>query len=86
MSLRGPVKTLTARREAPSLMGRVDGWTGWTGGRVDGWDGPEKGPLNFFILCGYIDYVYVYLHVYEIKIVTNILMGFKVSCQVEGRV
>ena len=23
MSLRGPVKTLTARREAPSLMGRV---------------------------------------------------------------
>ena len=36
--------------------------TGWTGGRVDGLDGPEKCPLNFFILCGYIDYVYVYLY------------------------
>ena len=37
MSLRGPVLTLTARREAPSLMGRVgrvDGWDGWTGGRM----------------------------------------------------
>ena len=49
------ILTLTARREAPSLMGRTDG-------RVDGWDGPEKCPLNFFILCGYIDYVYVYLY------------------------
>ena len=39
--------------------GRVDRWTG---GRVDGLDGPEKCPLNFFILCGYIDYVYVYLY------------------------
>ena len=33
-----------------------------TDGRMDGWDGPEKCPLNFFILCGYIDYVYVYLY------------------------
>ena len=36
-----------------------------TGGRVDGLDGldgPEKCPLNFFILCGYIDYVYFYLY------------------------
>ena len=31
--------------------------TGGTGGRTDGLDGPEKCPLNFFILCGYIDYV-----------------------------
>ena len=51
MSLRGPVKTLTARREAPSLMGRV--------GRMDN---DQKFPLNFFILCAYIDYVYVYLY------------------------
>ena len=36
------------------LMGRVDG--------LDGLDGPEKCPLNFFILCGYIDYVYIYLY------------------------
>ena len=48
------ILTLTARREAPSLMGRV--------GRVGRVDGPEKCPLNFFILCGYIDYVYVYLY------------------------
>ena len=35
-------------------MGRGDG--------LDGLDGPEKSPLNFFILCEYIDYVYVYLY------------------------
>ena len=45
-----------------------DGWDGWTdgtGGRVDRWDGldgPEKCPLNFFILYGYIDYVYICLY------------------------
>ena len=71
MSLRGPVLTLTARREAPSLMGRVDG--------------PEKCPLNFFILCGYMDYVYICLRIDEIKIVTNIFLGFKISCQVVSR-
>ena len=49
------ILTLTARREAPSLMGRTDGWT-------DGLDGDQKCPLNFFILCGYIDYIYVYLY------------------------
>ena len=58
------------------LMGRV--------GRVDGWDGISKVSFNFlhtlwlYRLC-------IYLLVYEIKIVTNILMGFKVSCQVGGR-
>ena len=31
-------------------------------GETDGWDGPEKCPLNFFILCGYIDYLYVYFY------------------------
>ena len=38
------------------------GWTGWTGGTGGRVDGPEKCPLNFFILCGYIDYIYVYLY------------------------
>ena len=33
------------------------GGTGWTG-RTE----YQKCPLNFFILCGYIDYVYVYLY------------------------
>ena len=34
-----------------------------TGGRTGGTDGTEyqKCPLIYFILCGYIDYVYVYL-------------------------
>ena len=45
------ILTLTARREAPSLM---DGW--------DGLDGPEKCPLNFSILCEYIEYLYFYLY------------------------
>ena len=36
-----------------------------TGGRVGRVDGPEKCPLNFFILCGYIDYVYDYLYTYR---------------------
>ena len=54
------ILTLTARREAPSLMGLM-GRVGRVG-RVDGWDGPEKCPLIFFILCEYIDYVYVYLY------------------------
>ena len=76
MSLRGPVKTLTARRKAPSLMGRVDG--------LDGWDGISKVSFKFlhtfwvYSLC-------ICLLVYEIKIVTNNLMGLKVSCQVGGR-
>ena len=36
-----------------------------TGARMDGWTGGtgyQKCPLNFFILCGYIDYVYDYLY------------------------
>ena len=57
MSLRGPVKTLTARRKAPSLMGQVG-----RGGRMGQVNSDKKFPLNFFILYGYIDYVYVYLY------------------------
>ena len=45
--------------EARSAEFDGTGWTGGMGGRVDG---PEKCPLNFFILCGYIDYVYFYLY------------------------
>ena len=29
---------------------------------TDGTDGPEKCPLNFFKLCGYLELVYIYLH------------------------
>ena len=28
----------------------------------DGWDGEQKCPLIFFIFCGYIDKVYIYLY------------------------
>ena len=51
MSLRGPVLTPTARREAPSLMGRADGL-----------GGPKKCPLNFFELCGHLELIYIYLY------------------------
>ena len=34
-----------------------------------------------YLLCGHIEHVYIYI--YWINI-TNILMGFKISCQVEG--
>ena len=44
-----------------------------------GLDGTEyqKCPSIFFILCGYIDHVYIYLYM-EQKSVTNIVMGFKI--------
>ena len=67
----GPVITLTSRPEGPSLMG----WMGWT-------DGPSKGSFNFFhtlLFCR----LGIYLLIHKIKIVTNILMGFKFLCQVE---
>ena len=84
MSLGGPVKTLTARREAPSLMGRVDGWTdgtGGTGGRV----GRSRKVSFKFLHTLWVYRLCICLLLYEIKIVTNILMGFKMSCQVGGR-
>ena len=66
----------TTRREVPSL--RMDGWMGWLG-----WDGTEyiKCPSMLFILCGYIENVYIYLY---LKIVPNILMGFNIWWQVGG--
>ena len=72
----GLVVTLTARRQAPSLMGRVGrvervGRVG-RAGRVGRVDGPEKCPLYFFILCRYIDYIYVYLYT-KLKLSPTIL-------------
>ena len=52
-------------------------------GRV-GSDGNQKCPSMFFLLYEYLDNVYVNLNIYK-KIVTNILMGFKIWCQVGGR-
>ena len=56
MSLRGPV--LNPYGEARSAEFDETGWTDGT----DGWDGDQKCPLNFFMLSGYIDYVYFYLY------------------------
>ena len=46
---------------------------------MDGMDGTEykKCPSNFFILCGTIEEVNIYLYMYS-KFVTNILMGLKI--------
>ena len=72
MSLRGPVLTLKTRGEAPSLM---DGRTGGTGGR--------SRKVSFKILHNLWVYrLGIYLLIYGIKVVTKILMGFKIWCQV----
>ena len=43
----------------------------------------QKCPSNFFILCGYIGNVYIYIYIYTcLKFVTNFVMGLKISCQV----
>ena len=67
------ILTLTARREAPSLMGRTDGW-----------DGLSKVSFKFLHTL-WVYRLCICILIYEIKIVTNILMGFKISCQVGGR-
>ena len=46
------------------------------------WISGSNGPWFFFILCGYIDILSNYLYMLQ-KIFTNILMGFKILCQVE---
>ena len=48
---------------------------------VYGWDRVSKVSFNFFILGGFMDYVYIYLYM-ESKIVTNIPMVFEIWCQV----
>ena len=75
MSLRGPVNTSTPRgREAAEFdgTGRV--------GRV----GRSRKVSFKFLHTLWVYRLSIYLLVYEIKIVTNILMGFKTSCQVGG--
>ena len=42
-----------------------------------GLDGNQMCPSMFFILCKNLEHVYTYLIVYK-KIVTNMLMGFKI--------
>ena len=75
------------------LMVDVDGWVynvqmltdAYGGSGRVGWVGrSQKVSFKFLhTLCVYR--LCMYLLVYEIKIVTNILMGFKISCQVGGR-
>ena len=63
----------------------TDGWDGM--GWMDEWmDGAEyqKCPSIFFKVFEFIENVYTYLDIYS-KIITNILMGFRISCQVGGR-
>ena len=42
-----------------------------------GWIEYQKSPSLFFILCRYIEHIYIYLCIYS-KTVTNILKGFKI--------
>ena len=42
-----------------------------------GWDANQKCPLMFFILCRYIDNVYMDLY-FDSKIVIKVLMGLKI--------
>ena len=57
------------------MDGRMDGWMdGWTDGRMDG---DQKCPSIFLILMYVKDHVYMYLYTYS-KVVTKILMGFKI--------
>ena len=71
MSLRGPGRSTSEARKAEF---------------TDGIDGMEYQmcPSNFFIICEYIENVCTYLYIYS-KIVTNILMGLKISCHFGGR-
>ena len=62
--------TLTARREAPSLMGRVDGL-----------DGISKVSFKFLHTL-WVYRLCICILIYKINIVSNIPMGFKNSCQV----
>ena len=52
----GPAQDLHNDARSAEFDG-TDGWDGW-----DGWDGDQKCPSIFFIICGYIDYVYIYLY------------------------
>ena len=54
----------------------------WDG--LDGWDGSDgisKVSFNFLHTL-WVKRLCIYILIYEIKVVTKILMGFKISCQV----
>ena len=53
---------LTFQNEAVCAM--FPGGMGW-GGVGWGWTGYQKCPSIFFILCGYIDHLSIYLHIYS---------------------
>ena len=56
----------------------------WDG--LDGWTGGRSRKVSFkFLHTFWVYRLCITLLIYEIKIVTNILMGFKISCQVGGR-
>ena len=50
-----PSLTTSAKREFDGT-----GWTGWTGGT--GGTGDQKCPLKIFILCWFLDKLYIYLY------------------------
>ena len=66
------IYTASAQREFAD--GRMDG-------RMDGRTEDQIGPSIFFILCGYMVYVYMYLYTCS-NFVTNIVMGLKIWSQV----
>ena len=71
----GVQRNLRTRRGAPSLMG----WLGRVG-RVR-----RSSKVSFkFLQTLWVFRTCLYILAYEIKIVTNILMGFKMWCQVWG--
>ena len=49
-----------------------------------GWTGYQMGPPIFFLLCPYIDKVYINLYRFAIKIVTNILVVSKFDVKLES--
>ena len=56
------------------VMGWMDVWNG---------RGYQMCPSMLFILYGYMEYVYICIYIYMyFRVVTNILMGFKIRCQV----
>ena len=79
MSLRGPApKALRGGRRPGEREARV-WWDGW-----DGWDG-RWSKVSFKILETLWAFrTCIHILVYKIKIVTNILLGFKIWCQVGG--
>ena len=78
----GVQRRFTRRARSASLMGRV-GRVGLDGSDgSDGSDGRSSKVSFNFLHTLYVYRLCIYLLTYEIKIVTNILIGFKIWCQV----